>query len=233
MVISWTCKYGWFSTNFLLKILTRISLSRSRICRWSRQKDTIRYAVIQKLEANSWICQELTPNSRKSIREMYQIPLKYGRIWWGVQRLFAFNGINFSNRLPLGRTYANNSPYSELILRKVQSAPKFNATEEVLIASKYPSSSIPEKASYKCWMVWVPTRHCSPVCWIGSCRNKFWKRLIDLKFDCSLRAGVQSVDIAHAQTGPCLANTLLGQSIYLPTRPIRTHSSFLNYMEGI
>ena len=32
---------------------------------------------------------------------------KYGKTWWGQKWLEAFNGIDYSNRLPRGRTYAN------------------------------------------------------------------------------------------------------------------------------
>ena len=33
---------------------------------------------------------------------------KYGKTWWGEQWLEAFNGIDYSNRLPRGRSYAGN-----------------------------------------------------------------------------------------------------------------------------
>ena len=33
---------------------------------------------------------------------------KYGRTWWGEQWLKALDRIDFSNRLPRGRSYANN-----------------------------------------------------------------------------------------------------------------------------
>ncbi len=35
--------------------------------------------------------------------------VQYGKTWWGEQWLEAFNGIDYSNRLPRGRRYAGNS----------------------------------------------------------------------------------------------------------------------------
>ncbi|WP_027856856.1 SNF2-related protein [Marinobacterium jannaschii] len=40
--------------------------------------------------------------------------MNYGQTWWGEQWLAAFNGIDYSNRLPRGRTYANKGTVSSL-----------------------------------------------------------------------------------------------------------------------
>ena len=40
--------------------------------------------------------------------------MKFGRTWWGEQWLYAFNGIDYSNRLPRGRRYANNGSVRNL-----------------------------------------------------------------------------------------------------------------------
>ena len=39
---------------------------------------------------------------------------QYGKTWWGKQWLEAFNGIDYSNRLPRGRRYAGNGSVSEI-----------------------------------------------------------------------------------------------------------------------
>ncbi len=41
---------------------------------------------------------------------------QYGRTWWGKQWLEAFNGIDESNRLPRGRTYANTGRAYDIII---------------------------------------------------------------------------------------------------------------------
>ncbi len=41
---------------------------------------------------------------------------QYGQTWWGKQWLEAFNGIDYSNRLPRGRRYAGNGSVSEIKL---------------------------------------------------------------------------------------------------------------------
>ena len=40
--------------------------------------------------------------------------MEFGRTWWGEQWLSAFNGIDFSNRLPRGKRYANNGSVLEI-----------------------------------------------------------------------------------------------------------------------
>ena len=48
---------------------------------------------------------------------------RYGKTWWGGKFLDAFNGIDFSNRLPRGVTYANNGSCSEIkVERNIVSA---------------------------------------------------------------------------------------------------------------
>ncbi|WP_422413214.1 MULTISPECIES: SNF2-related protein [unclassified Endozoicomonas] len=41
----------------------------------------------------------------------------YGQTWWGEQWLVAFNGIDYSNRLPRGRRYAGNGSVSNIELK--------------------------------------------------------------------------------------------------------------------
>ena len=41
----------------------------------------------------------------------------YGQTWWGKQWLEAFNGIDYSNRLPRGRRYAGNGSVSDIKLK--------------------------------------------------------------------------------------------------------------------
>ena len=41
----------------------------------------------------------------------------YGQTWWGKQWLEAFNGIDYSNRLPRGRRYAGNGSVSDIELK--------------------------------------------------------------------------------------------------------------------
>ena len=41
----------------------------------------------------------------------------YGQTWWGKQWLEAFNGIDYSNRLPRGRRYAGNGSVSKIELK--------------------------------------------------------------------------------------------------------------------
>ena len=40
--------------------------------------------------------------------------MNFGQTWWGKQWLDAFNGIDYSNRLPRGRTYARNGSVTQL-----------------------------------------------------------------------------------------------------------------------
>jgi len=42
---------------------------------------------------------------------------RYGLTWWGGKFLDAFNGIDFSNRLPRGVTYANNGSCSDIVIK--------------------------------------------------------------------------------------------------------------------
>ena len=42
---------------------------------------------------------------------------QYGQTWWGKQWLEAFNGIDYSNRLPRGRRYAGNGSVSDISLK--------------------------------------------------------------------------------------------------------------------
>ena len=42
---------------------------------------------------------------------------QYGQTWWGKQWLEAFNGIDYSNRLPRGRRYAGNGSVSDIELK--------------------------------------------------------------------------------------------------------------------
>lgn len=41
---------------------------------------------------------------------------QYGQTWWGQQWLSAFDGIDFSNRLPRGRRYAGNGSVSDITI---------------------------------------------------------------------------------------------------------------------
>ena len=40
--------------------------------------------------------------------------LKFGQTWWGQQWLNAFDGIDFSNRLPRGQRYARNGSVTSI-----------------------------------------------------------------------------------------------------------------------
>ena len=41
---------------------------------------------------------------------------QYGRTWWGAQWLQALSQIDYDNRLPRGRTYANNGSVQDLAI---------------------------------------------------------------------------------------------------------------------
>jgi uncharacterized Zn finger protein/superfamily II DNA or RNA helicase len=62
---------------------------------------------------------------------------KYGTTWWGQQWLQAFNQISDSNRLPRGRTYANNGSVRDIqidqnrILAKVQGTRNYQVEIEI------------------------------------------------------------------------------------------------------
>ena len=43
---------------------------------------------------------------------------KYGQTWWGEQWLQALHNIDFSNRLPRGRTYANKGYVSDIKIKR-------------------------------------------------------------------------------------------------------------------
>ncbi len=65
----------------------------------------------------------------------------YGRTWWGKKWLEAFNGIDYGNRLPRGRSYANTGRAYDIIIKghiitaKVRgSAPKPYKVEVILNA---------------------------------------------------------------------------------------------------
>lgn len=46
--------------------------------------------------------------------------MNFGQTWWGEQWLAAFNGIDYSNRLPRGRTYANKGSVTRLQISDTQ-----------------------------------------------------------------------------------------------------------------
>ena len=43
---------------------------------------------------------------------------QYGTTWWGKQWLNALSGIDYSNRLPRGKTYANKGAAYDICLMK-------------------------------------------------------------------------------------------------------------------
>ena len=42
----------------------------------------------------------------------------YGNTWWGKQWLQALANIDYSNRLPRGRTYANKGMAQDIVINK-------------------------------------------------------------------------------------------------------------------
>ena len=42
----------------------------------------------------------------------------YGNTWWGQQWLNALKNIDYSNRLPRGRTYANRGAAYDILIQK-------------------------------------------------------------------------------------------------------------------
>lgn len=46
--------------------------------------------------------------------------MKFGKTWWGQEWLAAFNGIDYSNRLPRGRSYAAKGSVAELVINDQQ-----------------------------------------------------------------------------------------------------------------
>ena len=42
---------------------------------------------------------------------------QYGKTWWSRKWLEAFNGIDYDNRLPRGRTYANRGAVHDVVIK--------------------------------------------------------------------------------------------------------------------
>ena len=55
--------------------------------------------------------------------------IQYGRTWWGKQWLGAFNGIDESNRLPRGRTYANTGRARDVEIKGSQITAKVQGSQ--------------------------------------------------------------------------------------------------------
>ena len=61
---------------------------------------------------------------------------KYGNTWWGEQWLKSLSNIDFSNRLPRGRRYANNG--------SVDNNPLFNQINHLIFCPAiYPAFGFP------------------------------------------------------------------------------------------
>ena len=58
--------------------------------------------------------------------------MKFGQTWWGQEWLAAFNGIDYSNRLPRGRSYAAKGSVTELKIND-QQVVRLKAVAVVLI----------------------------------------------------------------------------------------------------
>lgn len=73
--------------------------------------------------------------------------IKYGQTWWGQQWLQALNNIDWSNRLPRGRSYANNGSVREVSIEgnTITARVKGSRPQPYKIAIKVPSFSAGEK----------------------------------------------------------------------------------------
>ena len=52
----------------------------------------------------------------------------YGNTWWGQQWLKALSNIDYSNRLPRGRTYANKGLARDIVIKKNKITAKVQGT---------------------------------------------------------------------------------------------------------
>ncbi|EAY26647.1 helicase, SNF2 family [Microscilla marina ATCC 23134] len=57
-------------------------------------------------------------NYYKNVKPTQVMAKKYGNTWWGQQWLNALNNIDFSNRLPRGRTYANKGAVLDVEIKE-------------------------------------------------------------------------------------------------------------------
>ncbi len=120
----------------------------------------------------------------------------YGNTWWGKQWLNALNNIDYSNRLPRGKTYANKGNVYEIqiIGNKIKAIVKGSRRYPYDIAFTIPSFSAQEKATI------IQTITANPL-YLSQLLNR--KLPTDLYRDCE-RAGIHIFPNSwHDITGGC------------------------------
>lgn len=92
----------------------------------------------------------------------------YGTTWRGKQWLQALKDIDYSNRLPRGKTYANKGLAYAWICTSIRSRQKSSARNPSHIASKYRYQLSTKRPANACCMSLQRIRYFSPNSSIGS-----------------------------------------------------------------
>lgn len=95
----------------------------------------------------------------------------YGNTWWGKQWLNALNNIDYSNRLPRGRTYANKGRAHDIEINGNQITAKVSGSRPrpYRVDFKIPLFSASTRLRSSAWS--RRTRCSSPNCSTASCRS--------------------------------------------------------------
>ena len=78
--------------------------------------------------------------------------MKYGQTWWGGEWLKALSQLDYDNRLPRGRTYANKGAVKDLKVSGGQIAAKVKGSRPSLIKSKSMCRNGLLRIKLGCWI---------------------------------------------------------------------------------